>query len=535
MAASFAPAQYTPSSALVVNLVAHQYTWGTHLRLVDTYPSGWSVVAGSMAPVGTVSGNTVVWDLAVGNDLCESFSYSITPPANASTTVAFGASFTFSSDFTSQAGTLNRSVSPTACAPPPAPALASPGRGQILPAGTTSVTLTWAAASGATSYDVSFGTASPPPFFKNLSTTSVAAAVSSGQTYYFKVAAKNGCGSTSSAVWSFGVAACASPGTPSLLSPADGASVSGSSVGLSWSAAANASGYEVRFGTSNPPPSLRTVATTGTSVTVAPGLTYFWQIRAQSSCGSVSSPVRSFSTVSALPFTASDLHVVSGAHAPGIGGTAWRTDLEVCNRAATQGSFTVALLKRGQPNPSPVSKSYTLDAGKCIRYTDALMTLFGYSGAGSLRLVPTSGTLVASSRTYNQTPSGSYGGFAFIQRLAQAVTPDREGLLIQLGQSALPGTGFRTNVAFSNLTAVPVVALVDLYASTGQLLGTRSVSLGAYEVAQVNEIFKLVTSADVPDGFAVVRTSTPGGALLAEASVIDNRTGDVAIVQPVGP
>jgi hypothetical protein len=35
-----------------------------------------------------------------------------------------------------------------------------------------------------------------------------------------------------------------------------------------------------------------------------------------------------------------------------------------------------------------------------------------------------------------------------------------------------------------------------------------------------------VTSTDVPDGFAVLRTTTPGGAFLAFASVVDNRSGD---------
>jgi hypothetical protein len=531
--ATFTPTQYTPQKALVVSLLAHQYSWGTHVKIQDTTPAGWAVVAGSLSPSGSVAGGAVVWDVPLSPGLCQAFTYTITPPASASGSAAYSAVVTFSSDSNSQAGTWKRSVTQAPCSIPAAPSLTSPSAGQVLPAGTTSATLSWAASPGANTYNVDFGTISPPPLLQSTANTSLSVPVTSGQTYYFRVFAHSGCGTAASAIRSFSVATCPAPGGATLLAPADGAKVAGSSVGLSWSSVSGATAYDVFFGSASPPALFQTVTTTSLVAPITPGVTYYWKVAASNACGSTGSQQRSFAATPAAPVTAADLHVVGAAHASGIGGTAWRTDLEVCNRAATQGAYTVALLVRGQPNPSPTFKSYTLDGGKCIRYQDALQTLFGFSGAASLRVTPQGGVLVTSSRTYNQTVGGTFGGFAVAQGLAQAVSPGHDGLLIQLGQSVAPGTGFRTNVALENLTAARLVASVDLYASTGELLGTVNTTLEPYEATQLTEAFKLVTPSDVADGFAVVRTATQGGALLAEASVIDNRSGDVAVVQPI--
>ena len=50
-------------------------------------------------------------------------------------------------------------------------------------------------------------------------------------------------------------------------------------------------------------------------------------------------------------------------------------------------------------------------------------------------------------------------------------------------------------------------------------------------------VYSTVTTSDVPDGFALVRTTTTGGAFFAYASVIDNLSGDPIFIParvPVG-
>jgi hypothetical protein len=92
-------------------------------------------------------------------------------------------------------------------APPPAPPTSpSPAAGAT--AVTTRPTLTWTAA-GATSYDVRFGTANPPPSVTTgQSAASYApAALAANTTYFWQIVARNSSGTTTGPIWSFTTAA----------------------------------------------------------------------------------------------------------------------------------------------------------------------------------------------------------------------------------------------------------------------------------------------------------------------------------------
>ena len=85
---------------------------------------------------------------------------------------------------------------------PGVPTLLAPANGAtgVVP----SPVLSWIAASGAASYDVYFGTAASPPLVTNTTGTSYSpATLPASATYYWRVAAKNSVGSTSSATWAF--------------------------------------------------------------------------------------------------------------------------------------------------------------------------------------------------------------------------------------------------------------------------------------------------------------------------------------------
>jgi hypothetical protein len=97
-------------------------------------------------------------------------------------------------------------------------------------------------------------------------------------------------------------AGCVAPGAFAQLSPENGQSVSTptTSVTLSWSPSANATAYEVFFG-SNPNiiPMVGSQAATSRSVTVSAGQTYYWIVNSYSCNGlGVSTPLRSFSVSS---------------------------------------------------------------------------------------------------------------------------------------------------------------------------------------------------------------------------------------------
>ena len=231
------------------------------------------------------------------------------------------------------------------------------------------------------------------------------------------------------------------------------------------------------------------------------------------------------------------LYLPAGAHSAGANGANWRTDVEVHNSGSATASFTVQLLRRDADNSSPASQSYTLAAGRSRRFADVLVSEFGFEGAAALRVSVTSGTLIMTSRTYNllganpwNLPMGaSFGLFEPGIAESDSLSYGQEGRLIQLTQQPSSSLdGFRTNVGFVNTTAIPIDVRAEFYRSDGTYLGKKDggdTNLPPYGFRQINEV--LGTWGTVADGYAIVRTTTPGGGLIAFATVIDNHySGD---------
>jgi hypothetical protein len=92
--------------------------------------------------------------------------------------------------------------------------------------------------------------------------------------------------------------------------------------------------------------------------------------------------------------------------------------------------------------------------------------------------------------------------------------------------------GYRTNIGSLSAVNMPIVLEVRLYDWYGTPLGTLTYPLQPYEFEQIDRIFRNVTASGILDGYAVLRTTTPGGRFFAYASVIDNATADPICVQP---
>ncbi len=232
------------------------------------------------------------------------------------------------------------------------------------------------------------------------------------------------------------------------------------------------------------------------------------------------------------------IYVAASAHVAGVGGTNWRTDLEVHNYSDDTASYRVELLKHGADNSNPRSETFNLGAGRSARFEDILESVFDFTGGAALRITPASGRILVTSRTYNLLGEGNDlglpAGATFGQYIPGLEAGDAIGFgdqsrLIQLSHSSDDASGFRSNLVLVNATAGPVDVDIEMYRADGTHLGTLDRSLAPYEYRQLNRVFAGVTSNDVDDGFAVVRTSTEGGAFFALASVVDNSTGD-----PVG-
>ncbi|MEI6411652.1 MAG: HYR domain-containing protein [Bacteroidota bacterium] len=106
-------------------------------------------------------------------------------------------------------------LSTPACATAPT----SPANGATGICPNTAVTLSWPSVSGATSYDVYFGTAASPPLVTNTSGTTYAAGSLTAGTYFWQIRPKNASGTAAGCtVWSFTVSDVT---PPSITCPAN--------------------------------------------------------------------------------------------------------------------------------------------------------------------------------------------------------------------------------------------------------------------------------------------------------------------------
>ena len=197
---------------------------------------------------------------------------------------------------TNDSATDTHSFTASNCSAPGSFSNSSPAAGATVQPG--NVSFTWAAAQGTAqiNYTVknSFGNVLCGP----TGGTSCTASLTSGAVSWF-VQAANGCsgGGVNSAVTSFTVSGgqqCTVPGTPSLSSPSDGATVAAGNVTLSWSGVSGDSPitYTAKngFGTT-----LCSTTSTSCTINVAGGTTTNWFVATSNSCGSGgTSSARSF-------------------------------------------------------------------------------------------------------------------------------------------------------------------------------------------------------------------------------------------------
>lgn len=165
--------------------------------------------------------------------------------------------------------------------------------------------LRWAPATGATEYDVYYGSGTPTLQKTVQAPTTVympETALAASTTYSWRVVARNPAGSVASAAWTF-VTAGQAPAPATLSSPGNGATSLALTAPLIWAVSERATEYDVYFGTTNDPPHVARVRSNTYSPTWNPFTTYYWRVVAVNGGGAAaSSPTWSFTTQ--LPATA---------------------------------------------------------------------------------------------------------------------------------------------------------------------------------------------------------------------------------------
>lgn len=320
--------------------------------------------------------------------------------------------------------------------------------------------------------------------------------------------------------------ACSPPASPAAPTPSP-ATLCGSTVqtNLTWPAVSGATSYTVETS----PDGLFTssvtalVSSPNATVTFAGGAdaTRFVRVTANSLCG-ISAP----SPVTTLTYRAScaaqvRTYWVSGiARTPGFPPAFWLSDLAVLNTSSATADLTLSFYSSTQS----ATVSRQLEAQRQALWSDVLTSLFALAGnhVGTI-LVSSTQPITVQARTYSQTAPGaptfgqSYPGVT----VETALTSDRVGYLAGL-RSDPP---FYTNLEFVNPGTSPVEVQVQLYSGAGNAIG-GPLSRTVPAERRLAILREAVLPAGVSSAFATVRVLTPGGKVIAFASVVDDLSKD---------
>jgi hypothetical protein len=223
--------------------------------------------------------------------------------------------------------------------------------------------------------------------------------------------------------------------------------------------------------------------------------------------------------------------VVPGlGHLDGVGGSAWRSDLDLANPGPAVARIRLELVARDQGDPPPPALDLELDPGTQRRLLDVVGDAFDTEGAGTLRVVPTAGAVNVAARTYHAGSAGSYGQAIPARAVSRAFGFGQGAHLIGLAEARADSYGVRTNLGLVSTCAVQQELVVDLYLDDGSPLGSLRRQIGPWESTQLGHILAEVSPQPVAGAFAVVHTTTEGGLFLAYASVVDNQSQDAVFV-----
>ena len=318
-------------------------------------------------------------------------------------------------------------------------------------------------------------------------------------------------------------AACDPPAVPGFVSVAPNSPGSGIPYTITWTAAANATGYELQEATSSNFAAATTVSVAGTSAqrthSVASDTTYYYRVRAVRACTGQTATSSYSSTltvyVAAGGATTTSLWVPVATRATGANSSQWRTDLGLLNLGGATATCTV-VYKSGA-----TVKSYqtTVAGGRHVILRDIVgPSYLAGSGSGSLEVRSTQAVLVTS-RTYNQNANGTFGQDYASNAPDEGLGAGQTATLPHLTENA----SYRSNIGLVNMGAAAATVTVSLVdGATGAQVGSYTVTLQAGEWKQDNQPFsKRFGRNNLEAGYARV-TVTAGSGVVAVASVIDN-------------
>ena len=219
------------------------------------------------------------------------------------------------------------------------------------------------------------------------------------------------------------------------------------------------------------------------------------------------------------------LHLPAAASTAGAFGTKWRTEAMLINPSQAPLKYTLYYTSAGQNGLQDfIPRTGTLQAREGVLVADLLKDAIGLEGqAGSARVVA-DGPMRAFTRTFNDLGGlGTYGqGIPLLER-STAIPLGGKGHMTGIRSD----DDFRTNIGFQEVHSLPTQVRIRFYDPAGSLLAEGETFVPAYSWVQYPVSEWGLGSVEAARAEVEVLS---GGAVLAYASVADNRTGDPVFI-----
>ena len=236
------------------------------------------------------------------------------------------------------------------------------------------------------------------------------------------------------------------------------------------------------------------------------------------------------------------------ARAAGANDSLFESDIRITNLGAQTSKYDIKFTPSGVDGTQTGSTStIEIAPNETMALDDIMATLFGTgteSVVGMLEIRPlslgsagssvVSGTAsgpqtIASSRTYNVTPTGTFGQYIPAIPFSQFAG---KGTILSLQQIA-QSPSYRTNFGFAEGSGEPAELMVRVYDTKSTLLKEIPVSLKPMEHLQINSMLAVHGITNLQDGRVEVDVLSTTGKVTAYASGVDNQTNDPLLVSPV--
>lgn len=239
--------------------------------------------------------------------------------------------------------------------------------------------------------------------------------------------------------------------------------------------------------------------------------------------------------------------ILAAAHAPGLEGSIWRTDLWFVIDTSGTGPVTLRFCRSNIDNTDAVEYTVEIPQEQKMFYIEDVVDHFLDIGGGSWvgAIHYTSGTPIQVwARVYSINEEGTESFGQLVEGIpTDDMSPDGVTSPLYYHHQRIYAVRhtaddrFRVNIGMVNPTAVAGEFRIEVYTSEGNLppggWDTRHVSVPPFSMVQLSDPYADLSGGDWNNMKFTVVSDSQGSGVFAYASVVDNATNDAFFVRGV--